>query len=204
MKDEKINTQYIFEIKIAQRYADAFRAIYETIGTCGIVLSTDYKSGKIAGKWNPVMRGELGAKINVWTGQFIITDNNTQSIVTLILSGGSDSFSAKVMAKYFIKRLKKSATVVSCSKPIVHGDGGCLKQIQNTFGQRSMLDQINDVIDFAVAILPEEKPMIKDKKPDPWSVNEDASYYPEEDHEGHDHEEDGYCIEADEYIQDMM
>ena len=49
--------------------------------------------------------------------------------------------------------------------------------------------------------VPEKKQAKKVYKCDDY---DDVSYYPDEDHEGHDHEPDGYCIEADEYIQDMM
>ena len=44
--------------------------------------------------------------------------------------------------------------------------------------------------------MPEKK---KEKRIDIRYDYDDVSYYPDE-----DHEEDGYCIEADEYIQDMM
>lgn len=204
MNNNNICTKYIFKITVSQKYADVFSAIHETLETIGLVLSTNYKFGSITGKWNPLVRNEFGAKINIWTGQFKITDNNTSSMVTLILSGGSDVYSAKFMAKYFIKRLKKSVNVVNFGKPVIRGDNSYLGQLKNTFAKRSMLDQINEAINFADAVMTDGNHNIKEKNANSWSANEDVSYYPDEDHESHEYEEDGYCIECDNFIDDMM
>lgn len=70
--------------------------------------------------------------------------------------------------------------------------------------KRSFGKQLCDALDIADALLPEKREKKNKFRKDPWANDDDLTLYPDEDHEGHDHEPDGYCIEADEYIQDMM
>lgn len=112
------------------------------------------------------------------------------------------------MAKFFYKKLKKFISVQnmyldrsskasnSITKELFTAFQSANRKPKRSFGQ-----QLCDAIDIADALLPEKKQAKKVYKCDDY---DDVSYYPDEDHEGHDHEPDGYCIEADEYIQDMM
>ena len=78
--------------------------------------------------------------------------------------------------------------------------------LQSAYGKpkRSFGQQLCDAIDIADALIPEKRENKNEFRKDPWANDDDLTLYPDEDHEGHDHEPDGYCIEADEYIQDMM
>ena len=115
------------------------------------------------------------------------------------------------MAKFFYKKLKRFISVQKMYldektyKNINHNN--LTKELFTALQKaedkpkRSFGQQLCDAIDIVDALLPEKK---KEKQIYKWDDYDDVSYYPDEDHEGHDHEEDGYCIEADEYIQDMM
>ena len=112
------------------------------------------------------------------------------------------------MAKFFYKKLKKFVSVQNMylnrnSKVPNNLTKELFTALQKADGKpkRSFGQQLYDAIEIADALLPEKK---KEKRIDIRDDYDDVSYYPDEDHEGHDHEEDGYCIEADEYIQDMM
>ena len=200
--------KYIFKIIVNSRLFDAYEAVVNTLEIYGIVISNDYREGTVVGKWNPMLHNKLGAKINVWTGEFRLWEDGSTTVVRLILSGIGDKASAKIMAKFFYKKLKKFISVQNMyldrsSKASNNITKELFTALQNADGKpkRSFGQQLCDLIDIADALLPEKKQAKKVYKCDDY---DDVSYYPDEDHEGHDHEPDGYCIEADEYIQDMM
>ena len=200
--------KYIFKIIVNSRLFDAYEAVVNTLEIYGIVISKDYRERTVVGKWNPMLHNELGAKINVWTGEFRLWEDGSTTVVRLILSGNGDKASAKIMAKFFYKKLKKFISVQNMyldrsskasnniTKELFTAFQSAHRKPKRSFGQ-----QLCDALDIADALLPEKKQAKKVYKCDDY---DDVSYYPDEDHEGHDHEEDGYCIEADEYIQDMM
>ena len=200
--------KYIFKIIVNSRLFDAYEAVVNTLEIYGIVISNDYRERTVVGKWNPMLHNKLGAKINVWTGEFRLWEDCSTTVVRLILSGIGDKASAKIMAKFFYKKLKKFISVQNMyldrsSK----ASNNITKELFTAFQsahrkpKRSFGEQLCDALDIADALLPEKKQAKKVYKYDDY---DDVSYYPDEDHEGHDHEPDGYCIEADEYIQDMM
>ena len=200
--------KYIFKITVNSLLFDAYEAVVNTLEIYGIVISNDYRERTVVGKWNPMLHNKLGAKINVWTGEFRLWEDGSTTVVRLILSGIGDKASAKTMAKFFYKKLKKFISVQNMylersskasnniTKELITAFQGAHPKPKRSFGQ-----QLCDALDIADALLPEKKQAKKVYKYDDY---DDVSYYPDEDHEGHDHEEDGYCIEADEYIQDMM
>ena len=200
--------KYIFKIIVNSRLFDAYEAVDNTLEIYGIVISKDYRERTVVGKWNPMLHNELGAKINVWTGEFRLWEDGSTTVVRLILSGNGDKASAKIMAKFFYKKLKRFISVQNMyldrsSKASNNITKELFTTLQSADGKpkRSFGQQLCDLIDIADALLPEKKHAKKVYKCDDY---DDVSYYPDEDHEGHDHEPDGYCIEADEYIQDMM
>lgn len=210
----KNDNKYIFKIIVQARFADAYEAVVDTLEIYGIIISKDYKERTVVGKWNPLLHNEFGARVNVWTGEFRLWEDGSTTVVRLILSGKGDEISAKIMAKFFYKKLKRFISVQKMyldektyinTKNINHNNltKELFTALQNTDlkPKRSFGQQLCDAIDIADALLPEKK---KEKQIYKWDDYDDVSYYPDEDHEGHDHEEDGYCIEADEYIQDMM
>ena len=200
--------KYIFKIIVNSRLFDAYEAVDNTLEIYGIVISKDYRERTVVGKWNPILHNELGAKINVWTGEFRLWEDGSTTVVRLILSGNGDKASAKIMAKFFYKKLKKFISVQNMyldrsskasnniTKELFTAFQSANRKPKRSFGQ-----QLCDALDIADALLPEKKQAKKVYKCDDY---DDVSYYPDEDHERHDHEPDGYCIEADEYIQDMM
>ena len=200
--------KYIFKIIVNSRLFDAYEAVVNTLEIYGIVISNDYRERTVAGKWNPMLHNKLGAKINVWTGEFRLWEDGSTTVIRLILSGIGDKASAKIMAKFFYKKLKKFISVQNMyldrsskasnniTKELFTAFQSANRKPKRSFGQ-----QLCDALDIADALLPEKKQAKKVYKCDDY---DDVSYYPDEDHEGHDHEPDGYCIEADEYIQDMM
>ena len=200
--------KYIFKIIVNSRLFDAYEAVVNTLEIYGIVISNDYRERTVVGKWNPMLHNKLGAKINVWTGEFRLLEDGSTTVIRLILSGIGDKASAKIMAKFFYKKLKKFISVQNMyldrsskasnniTKELFTAFQSAHRKPKRSFGQ-----QLCDALDIADALLPEKKQAKKVYKYDDY---DDVSYYPDEDHEGHDHEEDGYCIEADEYIQDMM
>ena len=200
--------KYIFKIIVNSRLFDVYEAVVNTLEIFGIVISKDYRERTVVGKWNPILHNELGAKINVWTGEFRLWEDGSTTVVRLILSGNGDKASAKIMAKFFYKKLKKFISVQNmyldrsskASNNITKELFTALKSADRK-PKRSFGQQLCDALDIADALLPEKKQAKKVYKCDDY---DDVSYYPDEDHEGHDHEPDGYCIEADEYIQDMM
>lgn len=206
--------KYIFKIIVNSRLFDAYEAVVNTLEIYGIVISKNYRERTVVGKWNPMLHNELGAKINVWTGEFRLWEDGSTTVVRLILSGNGDEASAKIMAKFFYKKLKKFISVQKMyldkntylnRKNINHNNltKELYTALQNTDlkPKRSYGQQLCDAIDIADALLPEKK---QAKKVYIYDDYDDVSYYPDEDHESHDHEPDGYCIEANEYIQDMM
>ena len=200
--------KYIFKIIVNSRLFDAYEAVDNTLEIYGVVISKNYRERTIVGKWNPMLPNELGAKINVWTGEFRLWEDGSTTVVRLILSGNGDKASAKIMAKFFYKKLKRFISVQNMyldrsskasnniTKELFTALQSAHRKPKRSFGQ-----QLCDALDIADALLPEKKQAKKVYKYDDY---DDVSYYPDEDHEGHDHEPDGYCIEADEYIQDMM
>ena len=200
--------KYIFKIIVNSRLFDAYEAVDNTLEIYGIVISKDYREGTVVGKWNPMLHNKLGAKINVWTGEFRLWEDGSTTVIRLILSGIGDKASAKIMAKFFYKKLKKFISVQNMyldrsskasnniTKELFTAFQSAHRKPKRSFGQ-----QLCDALDVADALLPEKEQAKKVYKCDDY---DDVSYYPDEDHEGHDHEPDGYCIEADEYIQDMM
>lgn len=204
----KNDNKYIFKIIVQARFADAYEAVVDTLESYGIIISKDYKERTVVGKWNPMLHNEFGARINVWTGEFRLWEDGSTTVVRLILSGKGDKASAKTMAKFFYKKLKQFISVQNMyldrsSKTPNNLTKELFTALQKAEGKpkRSFGQQLCDAIDIVDALLPEKK---KEKQIYKWDDYDDVSYYPDEDHEGHDHEEDGYCIEADEYIQDMM
>lgn len=204
----KNDNKYIFKIIVQARFADAYKAVVDTLERYGIIISKDYKERTVVGKWNPMLHNEFGARVNVWTGEFRLWEDGSTTVIRLILSSNSDEISAKIMAKFFYKKLKRFISVQNmyldrCSKAPNNLTKELFTALQKAEGKpkRSFGQQLCDAIDIADALLPEKK---KAKKVYKWDDYDDVSYYPDEDHESHDHEEDGYCIEADEYIQDMM
>ncbi|MGN1421163.1 MAG: hypothetical protein ACI4XC_06590 [Eubacterium sp.] len=204
----KNDNKYIFKIIVQARFADAYEAVVDTLESYGIIISKDYKERTVVGKWNPMLHNEFGARVNVWTGEFRLWEDGSTTVVRLILSSNSDEFSAKIMAKFFYKKLKKFISVQNMyldrsSKVPNNLTKELFTALQKADGKpkRSLGQQLCDAIEIADALLPEKK---KEKRIDTQDDYDDVSYYPDEDHEGHDHEEDGYCIEADEYIQDMI
>ena len=200
--------KYIFKIIVNSRLFDAYEAVVNTLEIYGIVISNDYRERTVVGKWNPMLHNKLGAKINVWTGEFRLWEDGSTTVIRLILSGIGDKASAKIMAKFFYKKLKKFISVQNMylersSKASNDITKELFTAFQSAHGKpkRSFGEQLCDALDIADALLPEKKQAKKVYKCDDY---DDVSYYPDEDHEGHDHEPDGYCIEADEYIQDMM
>lgn len=202
------SNKYIFKIIVNSRLFDAYEAVVNTLEIYGIVISKDYRERTVVGKWNPILHNELGAKINVWTGEFRLWEDSSTTVIRLILSGNGDQASAKIMAKFFHKKLKRFISVQNMyldrsSKASNNITKELYTALQNTDlkPKRSFGQQLCDALDIADALLPKKKQAKKVYKCDDY---DDVSYYPDEDHEGHDHEPDGYCIEADEYIQDMM
>ena len=200
--------KYIFKIVVNSRLFDAYEAVVNTLEIYGIVISNDYRERTVVGKWNPVLHNEFGAKINVWTGEFRLWEDGSTTVIRLILSGNGDKASAKIMAKFFYKKLKKFISVQNMYlERSSKASNNITKELFTAFQsahrkpKRSFGQQLCDALDIADALLPEKKQAKKAYKYDDY---DDVSYYPDEDHEGHDHEPDGYCIEADEYIQDMM
>ena len=200
--------KYIFKIIVNSRLFDAYEAVVNTLEIYGIIISNDYRERTVVGKWNPMLHNKLGAKINVWTGEFRLWEDGSTTVIRLILSGIGDKASAKIMAKFFYKKLKKFISVQNMylersskasnniTKELFTALQSAHRKPKRSFGQ-----QLCDALDIADALLPEKKQAKKVYKCDDY---DDVSYYPDEDHEGHDHEPDGYCIEADEDIQDMM
>lgn len=209
----KNDNKYIFKIIVQARFADAYEAVVDTLEIYGIIISKDYKEKTVVGKWNPMLHNEFGARANVWTGEFRLWEDGSTTVIRLILSGKGDKASAKTMAKFFYKKLKRFISVQKMyldEKTYLNRkntNNNLTKELfsalQKAEGKpkRSFGQQFCDAIEIADALLPEKK---KEKQIYKWDDYDDVSYYPDEDHEGHDHEEDGYCIEADEYIQDMM
>ncbi|MGN0536007.1 MAG: hypothetical protein ACI4IR_08425 [Eubacterium sp.] len=210
----KNDNKYIFKIIVQARFSDAYEAVVDTLESYGIIISKDYKERTVVGKWNPMLHNEFGARVNVWTGEFKLWEDGSTTIVRLILSSNSDETSAKIMAKFFYKKLKqfisvqnmyldRSSKMPNNSKAPNNLTKELFTALQNTDlkPKRSFGQQLYDAIEIADALLPEKK---KEKHIDTRDDYDDVFFYPDEDHEGHDHEEDGYCIEADEYIQDMM
>ena len=200
--------KYIFKIIVNSLLFDAYEAVVNTLEIYGIVISNDYRERTVVGKWNPMLHNKLGAKINVWTGEFRLWEDGSTTVIRLILSGIGDKASAKIMAKFFYKKLKKFISVQNMYlERSSKASNNITKELFTAFQsahrkpKRSFGQQLCDALDIADALLPEKKQAKKVYKCDDY---DDVSYYPDEDHEGHDHEEDGYCIEADEYIQDMM
>lgn len=200
--------KYIFKITVNSLLFDAYEAVVNTLEIYGIVISNDYREGTVVGKWNPMLHNKLGAKINVWTGEFRLWEDGSTTVIRLILSGYGDKASAKIMAKFFYKKLKKFISVQNIYlERSSKASNNITKELFTAFQsahrkpKRSFGQQLCDALDIADALLPEKKQAKKIYKYDDY---DDVSYYPDEDHEGHDHEPDGYCIEADEYIQDMM
>lgn len=200
--------KYIFKIIVNSRLFDTYEAVVNSLEIYGIVISKDYRERTVVGKWNPMLHNELGAKINVWTGEFRLWEDGSTTVIRLILSGNGDKASAKIMAKFFYKKLKKFISVQnmyldrsSKASNNITKELFTALQSANRKPKRSFGQQLCDALDIADALLPEKKQAKKVYKCDDY---DDVSYYPDEDHEGHDHEPDGYCIEADEYIQDMM
>ena len=200
--------KYIFKIIVNSRLFDAYEAVVNTLEIYGIVISNDYRERTVVGKWNPMLHNKLGAKINVWAGEFRLWEDGSTTVIRLILSGIGDKASAKTMAKFFYKKLKKFISVQnmyldrsSKASNNITKELFTALQSANRKPKRSFGQQLCDALDIADALLPEKKQAKKVYKYDDY---DDVSYYPDEDHEGHDHEPDGYCIEADEYIQDMM
>ena len=200
--------KYIFKIIVNSRLFDAYEAVDNTLEIYGIVISNDYRERTVVGKWNPMLHNKLGAKINVWTGEFRLWEDSSTTAIRLILSGIGDKASAKIMAKFFYKKLKKFISVQNMYlERSSKASNNITKELFTAFQsahrkpKRSFGQQLCDALDIADALLPEKKQAKKAYKYDDY---DDVSYYPDEDHEGHDHEPDGYCIEADEYIQDMM
>ena len=200
--------KYIFKITVNSLLFDAYEAVDNTLEIYGIVISKDYRERTVVGKWNPMLHNKLGAKINVWTGEFRLWEDGSTTVVRLILSGNGDKASAKIMAKFFYKKLKKFISVQNMYlERSSKASNNITKELFTAFQsahrkpKRSFGQQLCDALDIADALLPEKKQAKKVYKCDDY---DDVSYYPDEDHEGHDHEPDGYCIEADEYIQDMM
>ena len=200
--------KYIFKIIVNSLLFDAYEAVVNTLEIYGIVISNDYREGTVVGKWNPMLHNKLGAKINVWTGEFRLWEDGSTTVIRLILSGIGDKASAKIMAKFFYKKLKKFISVQNMYlERSSKASNNITKELFTAFQsahrkpKRSFGQQLCDALDIADALLPEKKQAKKVYKYDDY---DDVSYYPDEDHEGHDHEPDGYCIEADEYIQDMM
>ena len=200
--------KYIFKIIVNSRLFDAYEAVDNTLEIYGIVISNDYREITVVGKWNPMLHNKLGAKINVWTGEFRLWEDGSTTVIRLILSGYGDKASAKIMAKFFYKKLKKFISVQNMYlERSSKASNNITKELFTAFQsahrkpKRSFGQQLCDALDIADALLPEKKQAKKAYKYDDY---DDVSYYPDEDHEGHDHEPDGYCIEADEYIQDMM
>lgn len=200
--------KYIFKITVNSLLFDAYEAVVNTLEIYGIVISNDYREGTVVGKWNPMLHNKLGAKINVWTGEFRLWEDGSTTVIRLILSGIGDKASAKIMAKFFYKKLKKFISVQNMYLDrSSEASNNITKELFTAFQsahrkpKRSFGEQLCDALDIADALLPEKKQAKKVYKCDDY---DDVSYYPDEDHEGHDHEPDGYCIEADEYIQDMM
>ena len=200
--------KYIFKIIVNSLLFDAYEAVVNTLEIYGIVISNDYRERTVVGKWNPMLHNKLGAKINVWTGEFRLWEDGSTTVVRLILSGIGDKASAKTMAKFFYKKLKKFISVQNMylersSKASNNITKELFTALQSADGKpkRSFGQQLCDALDIADALLPEKK---QEKKVYKYDDYDDVSYYPDEDHEVHDHEPDGYCIEADEYIQDMM
>ena len=200
--------KYIFKIIVNSLLFDAYEAVVNTLEIYGIVISNDYRERTVVGKWNPMLHNKLGAKINVWTGEFRLWEDGSTTVIRLILSGIGDKASAKIMAKFFYKKLKKFISVQNMYlERSSKASNNITKELFTAFQsahrkpKRSFGQQLCDALDIADALLPEKKQAKKVYKYDDY---DDVSYYPDEDHEGHDHEPDGYCIEADEYIQDMM
>ena len=200
--------KYIFKITVNSRLFDAYEAVVNALEIYGIVISNDYRERTVVGKWNPMLHNKLGAKINVWTGEFRLWEDGSTTVIRLILSGIGDKASAKIMAKFFYKKLKKFISVQNMYlERSSKASNNITKELFTAFQsahrkpKRSFGEQLCDALDIADALLPEKKQAKKVYKCDDY---DDVSYYPDEDHEGHDHEPDGYCIEADEYIQDMM
>ena len=200
--------KYIFKIIVNSLLFDAYEAVVNTLEIYGIVISNDYRERTVVGKWNPMLHNKLGAKINVWTGEFRLWEDSSTTVIRLILSGIGDKASAKTMAKFFYKKLKKFISVQNMYlERSSKASNNITKELFTAFQsahrkpKRSFGQQLCDALDIADALLPEKKQAKKVYKCDDY---DDVSYYPDEDHEGHDHEPDGYCIEADEYIQDMM
>ena len=200
--------KYIFKIIVNSLLFDAYEAVVNALEIYGIVISNDYRERTVVGKWNPMLHNKLGAKINVWTGEFRLWEDGSTTVIRLILSGIGDKASAKIMAKFFYKKLKKFISVQNMYlERSSKASNNITKELFTAFQsahrkpKRSFGEQLCDALDIADALLPEKKQAKKVYKCDDY---DDVSYYPDEDHEGHDHEPDGYCIEADEYIQDMM
>ena len=200
--------KYIFKIIVNSRLFDAYEAVDNTLEIYGIVISNDYRESTVVGKWNPMLHNKLGAKINVWTGEFRLWEDGSTTVIRLILSGIGDKASAKIMAKFFYKKLKRFISVQNMYlEKSSKASNNITKELFTAFQsahrkpKRSFGQQLCDALDIADALLPEKKQAKRVYKCDDY---DDVSYYPDEDHEGHDHEPDGYCIEADEYIQDMM
>ena len=192
--------KYIFKIIVNSLPFDAYEAVVNTLEIYGIVISNDYRERTVVGKWNPMLHNKLGAKINVWTGEFRLWEDGSTTVIRLILSGNGDEASAKTMTKFFYKKLKKFISVQNMyldrsSKPSNSITKELFTALQSAHRKpkRSYGQQLCDAIDIADALLPEKKQAKKVYKYDDY---DDVSYYPDEDHEGHDHELDGYCIEA--------
>ncbi|MGN0535517.1 MAG: hypothetical protein ACI4IR_05915 [Eubacterium sp.] len=204
----KNDNKYVFKIIVQARFADAYKAVVDTLESYGIILSNNYKERTVVGKWNPMLHNEFGARVNVWTGEFRLWEDGSTTVIRLILSSTGDEISAKIMAKFFYKKLKRFISVQNmyldrCSKAPNNLTKELFTALQkaDVKPKQSFGQQLYDAIEIADALLPEKK---KEKRIYTWDDYDDVSYYPDEDHESHDHEEDGYCIEADEYIQDMM
>ena len=203
--------KYVFKIIVNSRLFDAYEAVVNTLEIYGIVISKDYRERTIVGKWNPVLHNEFGAKINVWTGVFRLWEDGSTTVVRLILSGNGDEASAKIMAKFFYKKLKKLIPVQNMYLDIKSNVSNSLTKelftaLRSAYGKpkRSFGQQLCDAIVFVDVLITEKRENKNKFSKDPWANDDDLTLYPDEDHEGHDHEPDGYCIEADVYIQDMM
>lgn len=203
MNNDVLVSNYVFKCMVAAKYPDAFKSLYEALNDYGMVISQDYYNREIKGKWNPMLRGVKGASVNVWNGQFNLWEDGQNTSIRLILTGGSDSMSARIMAKYLFRKLKRYVSVIDVCQV-----KNTQKQVKNKTNKEKksvdILDQLLGTFDLIDAVIPDKPRKPKEKPRGPWANYDAETLYPDEDHEGHDHEEDGYCIEADEYIQDMM
>lgn len=160
----KNDNKYIFKIIVQARFADAYEAVVDTLESYGIIISKDYKERTVVGKWNPMLHNEFGARVNVWTGKFRLWEDGSTTVIRLILSSNSDEISAKIMAKFFYKKLKRFISVQNmyldrCSKVPNNLTKELFTALQkaDVKPKRSFGQQLYDAIEIADALLPEKK-----------------------------------------------